>query len=155
MILDYLTRASKLVSMGALWLLSAAVLSFLLLAAHALTVGRGHEGDWSYAFVLIAAAFWAIGAFSRLNSTAVALRDGFATFPVILGLIGIRFLAGCTVCIGAAIGGAWSRWGNPAPTLGAVQSSFILGALMGLALTALLGHVHAWRIREQQERANR
>lgn len=154
MILDYLTRAWKLISLAVLWFLSAAILAGMLFIAHAVCVGphRAGNDDWAYAFVMIAGGLWLLVAIGRISWTMAALRDGLATYRDIVKLIGFRFLAGLMVCFGAAAGALGCRWLDSAPSEAALQGWFIAGAIAGFGLAGLFANIHDWRVREQLEK---
>ncbi len=154
MVLDYLSRTWKLLSLAALWFLSAAVLASLLYVGHAVVVGARHgdEIDWAYAFTVIAAGLWLLAAFGRMSWTMAVLRDGLATYRDVAAMIGIRFAMNFLVCAGAAAGALGYRWLGFAPSPAALQGWFIAGAVAGFGLGGLFGNIHEWRVREQLEK---
>ncbi|MBK8916246.1 MAG: hypothetical protein IPM64_16900 [Phycisphaerales bacterium] len=154
MFLDYLTRAWKLLSLAALWFLSAAVLASLLYVGHAVVVGAhdGNQTDWAYAFTVVAGGLWLLAAFGRMSWTMAVLRDGLATYRDVAAMIGIRFVVNFLVCAGAAAGALGYRWLGTGPSAAALQGWFIAGAVAGFGLGGLFGNIHEWRVREQLEK---
>lgn len=154
MILDYLIRVLQLISLAALWLLSAGVLAGMLFFAHSAFVDPHptKNDDWAYAFSMFAGGMWLFGAFGRISWTAVALRDGFATYSDVVKLIAARFAAGALISLCAAAGVMANRWLDHAPSRLALQSSFIAGAIAGLGFGPVVATIHQWRVRESFEK---